>query len=201
MPTPPVSSPTTPTTTPIHMASGDQDPVETRQNSIKAKYGQLQQLAKERRQMLEDSKKRFNLLREIIELEHWINDKEALASAEEPSKDLDHVEMLMKKFDDFQKDIATNEARLEHIEDLAGEMIDAGHPDADEIQRLCEVSVATTCSNGAVTRLAKCVLVCDIEMIMKLVQGLNQHWDDLTEVAKKKKNALDGSHQVQKFIR
>ena len=89
--------------------------------------------------MLEDSKKRFNLLREIIELEHWINDKEALASAEEPSKDLDHVEMLMKKFEDFQKDIETNEARLEHIDDLAQEMLDAGHPDAEEIQRLCEV--------------------------------------------------------------
>ena len=89
--------------------------------------------------MLEDSKKRFNLLREIIELEHWINDKEALASAEEASKDLDHVEMLMKKFEDFQKDIETNEARLEHIDDLVQEMIDAGHPDADEIQRLCEV--------------------------------------------------------------
>ena len=115
-----------------------------RQNVIKAKYGQLQQLAKERREMLENSKKRFNLLREIIELEHWINDKEALASAEESSKDLDHVEMLMKKFEDFQKDIQTNEARLEHIEDLAQEMIEAGHPDADEIQRLCEVSLLTT---------------------------------------------------------
>lgn len=140
MPTPPASSPTTPTTPTITMApSGVQDAVEMRQNVIKAKYAQLQQHAKERRQMLEDSKKRFNLLREIIELEHWINDKEALASAEEPSKDLDHVEMLMKKFEDFQKDIETNEARLEHIDDLAQEMIDAGHPDADEIQRLCEV--------------------------------------------------------------
>ena len=140
MPTPPASSPTTPTTPTVSMASsGVQDAVEMRQNVIKAKYTQLQQHAKERRQLLEDSKKRFNLLREIIELEHWINDKEALASAEEPSKDLDHVEMLMKKFKDFQKDIETNEARLEHIDDLAQEMIDAGHPDADEIQRLCEV--------------------------------------------------------------
>ena len=97
---------------------------------------------------MEDSKRRFNLLCEIIELEHWINDKEALASAEEPSKDLDHVEMLMKKFKDFQKDIETNEARLEHIDDLAQEMIDAGHPDADEIQRLCEV-----CHDNMVTLL------------------------------------------------
>ena len=161
MPIPPASSPTTPTTTPVHMASGDQDPVETRQNSIKAKYGQLQQLAKERRQMLEDSKKRFNLLREIIELEHWINDKEALASAEDPSKDLDHVEMLMKKFEDFQKDIATNEARLEHIEDLAQEMIDAGHPDADEIQRLCEVSAIIQPPVWCICQL--CDLVCDID--------------------------------------
>ena len=103
------------------------------------RYGHLLQLGKERRQRLEESKKKFNLSREINELEHWITDKETLASADETGKDLEHVEVLLKKFDDFQKDLEATETRLEGINSLAQDMIDEGHSDADEIQRLAEV--------------------------------------------------------------
>lgn len=33
------------------------------------------------------------------------------------------------------------------------------------------------------------------------MQGINQHWDDLIDLANKRKKALEGAHQVQKFIR
>ena len=39
------------------------------------RYKHLQQLAKERKQRLDESKKRHELSREINELESWINDK------------------------------------------------------------------------------------------------------------------------------
>ena len=39
------------------------------------RYNHLQQLAKERKQRLDESKKRHELSREINELESWINDK------------------------------------------------------------------------------------------------------------------------------
>ena len=76
------------------------------------------------------------------ELDHWLNDREALAGAEESAKDLEHVEALKKKFDDFQKDVAANEARLDNVNTLAHGMIDEGHFDADEIQGLVEVSLS-----------------------------------------------------------
>ena len=47
----------------------------------------------------------------------------------------------MKKFDDSQKDLAANEARLDSINTMAQAMIDEGHSDADEIQGLTEVSM------------------------------------------------------------
>lgn len=135
------------------------------------RYAQLAQLGKERRQKLEDSKQKFELMRGMNELEHWINDKvhktlhctptiplvnyiyipftphlsllslpkESLASADESIKDLEHAEVLAKKHDDFQKDVAANEARLDSINTLAQTMIDEGHSDSDEIQRLTEV--------------------------------------------------------------
>ena len=63
-----------------------------------------------------------------------------MASTDEGSKDLEHVEAVMKKFDDSQKDLAANEARLDGINTMAQAMIDEGHSDADEIQGLAEVS-------------------------------------------------------------
>ena len=52
--------------------------------------------------------------------------------------------MLTKKHDDFQKDVAANEVRLDTINTLAQTMIDEGHSDADDIQRLTEVGGAYT---------------------------------------------------------
>lgn len=53
--------------------------------------------------MLEKSCKRFMLFREANELQQWINEKEAALASEEVGADLEQVEVLQKKFDDFQK--------------------------------------------------------------------------------------------------
>lgn len=43
------------------------------------------------------------LFREANELQQWINEKEAALTSEEVGADLEQVEVLQKKFDDFQK--------------------------------------------------------------------------------------------------
>lgn len=53
--------------------------------------------------MLEKSCKKFMLFREANELQQWINEKEAALTSEEVAADLEQVEVLQKKFDDFQK--------------------------------------------------------------------------------------------------
>ena len=121
--------------------NGQQDTVQSRQTGIKSKYTRLQQLAKDRRKALEESKKKFQLTRDINELEHWITDKEALASADELGKDIEHVEALMMKFEDFQKDITVNKARLDSINALTETMIQEGHADSAEIQSQTDVSI------------------------------------------------------------
>lgn len=42
-------------------------------------------------------------MRECDEVMFWINDKEAFVTSEEFGQDLEHVEVLQKKFDEFQK--------------------------------------------------------------------------------------------------
>lgn len=50
-----------------------------------------------------DSQKREDFVREADEVATWITDKVAIASSEEAGKDLEHVELLQKKFKEFMK--------------------------------------------------------------------------------------------------
>ena len=137
--------------------TGQQDTVQSRQVAIKSKYTRLQQLAKDRRKTLEESKKKYHLSREINELEHWITDKEALASTDELGKDIEHVEALMMKFEDFQKDITVNKARLDSINALTEAMIQEGHADSAEIQSQTDVSVYTGVLHSGTQIFLQCV--------------------------------------------
>ena len=61
------------------------------------------ELGRQRRQKLEESCKAYQLVREAGELAQWINDKETVALSEEVGGDLEQVEVIQRKFDDFQK--------------------------------------------------------------------------------------------------
>ena len=138
---PSTSTETSPTPSPTQgLSLSGQDGVQARQTAIKGKYSRLQTLSKERRRKLEEFKKKFFLMREINELEHWISDKEALAGGEEMGKDLEHVQALLKKAEDFEKDVEGNEPRLDSINKMGEDLLEEGHSEADEIQRICEVN-------------------------------------------------------------
>lgn len=70
---------------------------------LSIRYGTLQDLGEKRKDMLEKSCKKFMLFREANELQQWINEKESALTNEEVGSDLEQVEVLQKKFDDFQK--------------------------------------------------------------------------------------------------
>ncbi|XP_070407813.1 spectrin alpha chain, non-erythrocytic 1-like [Nothobranchius furzeri] len=76
--------------------------------------------------MLEKSCKKFMLFREANELQQWINEKEGALTNEEVGSDLEQVEVLQKKFDDFQKDLKANESRLRDINKVASELESEG---------------------------------------------------------------------------
>eukprot|EP00118_Oscarella_pearsei_P025242 m.307813 g.307813 ORF g.307813 m.307813 type:complete len:2422 (+) comp42859_c0_seq1:216-7481(+) len=116
----------------------DSDTVASRQRLIDGKYERLRKSADGRRVKLQESVKRHQLSREVNELESWINEKEAVASSDELGKDLEHVEVLKKKFDDFQKDLAANETRVHEVNAMAGRLLDEGHSEAPAIMQQTE---------------------------------------------------------------
>ena len=72
-------------------------------------------------------------LRQSDEVLFWINDKEAFVTAEEFGLDLEHVEVLQRKFDEFQKDMATQEYRIGEVGETADRLISEGHPETETI--------------------------------------------------------------------
>lgn len=58
---------------------------------------------REKGQKLKHALKLVQFMRECDEVMFWINDKEAFVTSEEFGQDLEHVEVLQKKFDEFQK--------------------------------------------------------------------------------------------------
>ena len=71
--------------------------------SVAELWQSLLESSEEKRYKLLNTQKREHFLREADEVSLWILDRKAIAAAEETVKDLEHVEMLQKKFDDFQK--------------------------------------------------------------------------------------------------
>ena len=72
-------------------------------------------------------------LRRCDEVLFWINDKEAFVTAEEFGSDLEHVEVLQRKFDEFQKDMTSQEFRITEVSDTAEKIISQRHPESDTV--------------------------------------------------------------------
>ena len=96
-----------------------------KQNEIEDKYQRLMMLGETRKRKLEEACKGYQLLREANDLAEWIKSRvregpegrvsdslysqEAVAAQQEIGTDLEHVEVLQKKFDDFKGDLKANE--------------------------------------------------------------------------------------------
>lgn len=52
-----------------------------------------------------------------------VPEQEAIVTSEELGQDLEHVEVLQKKFEEFQTDMAAHEERVNEVNQFAGKLI------------------------------------------------------------------------------
>uniref|UniRef100_A0A6Q2YQH6 Spectrin alpha chain, non-erythrocytic 1 n=1 Tax=Esox lucius TaxID=8010 RepID=A0A6Q2YQH6_ESOLU len=157
--------------------------VSVRMKQVEELYGTLLELGEKRKDMLEKSCKKFMLFREANELQQWINEKEGALTNEEVGSDLEQVEVLQKKFDDFQKDLKANESRLRDINKVASELESEGlmAEEAPMIQAQ--------------------VQWCDpLDDIQEKCTELNTAWSSLVGRADQRKEKLGNSHDLQRFL-
>lgn len=103
-----------------------------RQSQINSQYDNLLALARERQNKLNETTKAYVLVREAADLSSWIKDKEnhAQITAVTDPEDLEEVEVLQKKFDDFNDDLKANEVRLAKLNEIAVQLTSLGQTEA-----------------------------------------------------------------------
>lgn len=104
--------------------------IASRQKLIERMFQGMMDAGDNRRQKLEESLKAFQLVREAAELQQWIKDKSHFAAEHEIGDDLEHVEVLQRKFDDFQADLKSNEDKLKDMNSVATKLRDLGQTEA-----------------------------------------------------------------------
>lgn len=101
-----------------------------RQSQINTQYDNLLAQARERQNRLNETVKAYVLVREASDLTNWIKDKQNHAQIEDVGEDLEEVEVLQKKFDDFNDDLKANEVRLAKMNDVAVQLTTLGQTEA-----------------------------------------------------------------------
>ena len=61
-------------------------------------------------------------------------------TSEEFGQDLEHVEVLQKKFDEFHKDLVNHEDRVNEVNVLAEKLIQDQHPEEETVRKRQAVS-------------------------------------------------------------
>ncbi|KAM4625037.1 spectrin beta chain, erythrocytic [Polymixia lowei] len=109
----------------------DGEAIIRRQGQVEKQYAGLRELAEDRRKKLDHTYHHFLLSREVEDLEHWISEKDKLASSQEMGQDLDHVTLLRDKFREFARETGmVGQERVDMVNLTIDELIEAGHSEA-----------------------------------------------------------------------
>ncbi|XP_077140490.1 spectrin alpha chain, non-erythrocytic 1 isoform X3 [Ranitomeya variabilis] len=176
-----------------------------RQEQIDGQYQNILEVGEKRKDMLEKSCKKFMLFREANELQQWINEKESALTNEEVGADLEQVEVLQKKFDDFQKDLKANESRLKDINKVADDLESEGLI-TEEVQAVQQQEVYGSMPKdeadhkGASPWKAVRTVVHSVATFNS-IKDLNERWRSLQQLAEERSQLLGSAHEVQRFHR
>ena len=114
----------------IHKVNLNLNFVIIRMTQIDKLYDNLMELGTQRRKRLEETCQAYKLVREAQELSNWIRTKEVHATIQDVSDDLEQVEVMQKKFDDFKADLKANEVRLAEMNEIAMQLVSLGQTEA-----------------------------------------------------------------------
>lgn len=98
---------------------------------METRFEALSQKASHRHKHLLDSNQLYNFYREADEVESWITERESIATSDDYGRDLEHVETLLKKFDDFARDLVTSEERISSLTAQAQALLDEGNTEEE----------------------------------------------------------------------
>eukprot|EP00058_Branchiostoma_floridae_P024804 XP_002610294.1 hypothetical protein BRAFLDRAFT_93030 [Branchiostoma floridae] len=111
--------------------------IKQKQAQAQEHFAALQESATRRRARLVECHKLYQFYREADEVCAWIREKGTVAASEDYGKDLEHVQILQKKFADFVQQVSNSEKRVTSVSDLGKALCDEQHTDAAAIIARC----------------------------------------------------------------
>ncbi|KAK4313156.1 hypothetical protein Pmani_015473 [Petrolisthes manimaculis] len=123
----------------------DSENISKKMEDVEEQYKSLQALREKRARRLEESRKLYVFLRESDEVIEWLNRQMAVAASEDYGRDVEHVEILIQKFESFLTVLTVCEEKITVTKTKAKALTDDGHPEperikekVDEVQQLWE---------------------------------------------------------------
>jgi spectrin beta len=149
----------------------DEDNITLKMQQVQTKFEDLKKKALHRQKLLGSAKVAHQFLREASELEEFLNDQLQVAASEEYGNDIEHVELLIQKFESFHSNLHAEEARVAAL------------------------------SNAAKKGLAKSAVESDRAKVETKLEEVLTLYQDLKELAAARQEALAGAKQVHIFDR
>ncbi|XP_055643020.1 spectrin beta chain isoform X2 [Toxorhynchites rutilus septentrionalis] len=112
----------------------DSDKIKAKNDKIQYQFHELNRLAGEREKKLAETKKLFEFIREIDDLQEWIEMQMTTAGSEEYGTDVEHVEQLTAQFESFVSNLNSNEARVNACVAKGESLLNEGNPNKDIIK-------------------------------------------------------------------
>lgn len=112
----------------------DSENIKQKQEEVEASYQTMKTLSEERNKRLQESKQFFVFIRDADEVAVWIHEQMAIASSEDYGKDVEHVEILIQKFEAFLTNLDSNEDRVTSIKSTALSLINENHSETEKIK-------------------------------------------------------------------
>jgi spectrin beta len=108
--------------------------IQNKMTAVEQQFNELKQLAEERHTRLADSHKVHKFLREADEVSDWINEQMAVAASEDYGRDVEHVEILIQKFESFLSTLNASHDRVELLKTNAESLVSDPHIEPTKIR-------------------------------------------------------------------
>uniref|UniRef100_A0A6G1SQG5 Spectrin beta chain n=1 Tax=Aceria tosichella TaxID=561515 RepID=A0A6G1SQG5_9ACAR len=107
--------------------------VAERLTSIEKRYAELLDLSNQRKQRLIDASALYKLFNEANGVEQWIVEKRKMLNSMQPTQDMEDTEVMRHRFETFEQEMENNKGRVEYVNNLTRNLVEAGHPDSKAI--------------------------------------------------------------------
>lgn len=108
--------------------------IQERLDEIHRLWEELKSRLQAKNLRLQQTLRLVKFVRDCDEFIFWIMDKEAFVNSQETGNDLEHVQVLQKKYEEFQKDLSNHEDQMIELNRRADELVVDAHPDVTQIR-------------------------------------------------------------------